>query len=239
MNAGVTLAGPHAGAAIAPVPMRLHGPGDVIGIDQRLVVRTDPKPNARNFEPNYLAIVDFDPPDFPWMMTPAKAQDDRRLRPWLVLIVVELAKTGTPRMSAGVAAAHHPREGAGRRAASCRIWRSRGRGRTRSSSNDDAARIQADLQGKPNSNVSRLVCPRRLKELTDYVACVVPAFEPGRLRGIGQVPAEDDPAMTTLAPAWNKNAPKDVVLPVYHFWEFSTSPKGDFESLARRLRTPG
>ena len=98
---GLTLAGPHAGTAIAPIPMRLHGPGDVIGIDQRLVVRTDPKPNATNFEPNYLAIVDFDPPDFPWMLTPAKAQDDRRLRPWLVLVVLEKKKTGLPRMVSG------------------------------------------------------------------------------------------------------------------------------------------
>jgi hypothetical protein len=71
--------------------------------------------------------------------------------------------------------------------------------------NDDAGRIQADLQGKPNSNVSRLVCPRRLKELTDYVACVVPAFEPGRCAVLGHVPSEDDPRMTTLAPAWNKS----------------------------------
>jgi hypothetical protein len=78
-----------------------------------------------------------------------------------------------------------------------------------------------------------------LKESTDYVACVVPAFEPGRLRGIGRVPSENDAAMTTLAPAWKKDVPADVVLPVYYFWEFSTGPKGDFESLARRLRTPG
>src|SRR5512134_3487664 len=84
-----------------PLAMRLHGPGDVIGIDQRLVVRTDPKPNARNFEPNYLAIVDFDPPDFPWMLTPAKAQGDRRLRPWLVLVVLDAAKTGLPRVAGG------------------------------------------------------------------------------------------------------------------------------------------
>ena len=27
-------------------------------------------------------------------------------------------------------------------------------------------------------------------------------------------------------------------LPVYYHWEFSTGPAGDFESLARRLRTP-
>ena len=51
---GVKLVAPHDGTAIAPIPMRLHGPGDVIGIDQRLVVRTDPKPHATNFEPNYL-----------------------------------------------------------------------------------------------------------------------------------------------------------------------------------------
>jgi hypothetical protein len=237
-HAGVTLGGPHAGTAIAPVPMRLHGPGDVIGIDERLVVRTDPKPNARNFEPNYLAIVDFDPPDFPWMLTPAKAQDDRRLRPWIVLVVLELDKVGRPRMSTGAmlpsirikaqdVADELPDLSESWSWAHAQLV------------NDDAGRIQADLQERPNSNVSRLVCPRRLKELTDYLACVVPAFEPGRRRGLGQVPNENDPSMTTLAPAWNKNAAADVVLPVYHFWEFSTGPKGDFESLARRLQTPG
>jgi len=236
-HVGVTLAGPHAGTAIAPVPMRLHGPGDVIGIDQRLVVRTDPRPYARNFEPNYLAIIDFDPPDFPWMLTPAKAQGER-LRPWLVLIVVDQARTGLPRMSSSAplpsirikaddVASELPDLSESWSWAHAQLV------------NDKEALIQADLQGKPNSNISRLVCPRRLKERTDYVACVVPAFEPGRLRGLGKVTNENDPAMTSLGPAWNKNAAGDVVLPVYHFWEFSTGPKGDFESLARRLRTPG
>ena len=235
---GVKLVAPHDGTAIAPVPMRLHGPGDVIGIDQRLVVRTDPKPNATNFEPNYLPIVDFDPPDFPWMLTPAKAQDDRRLRPWLVLIVLEVAKTGLPRMSTGGVLPSIRIKGADVASelpdlADSWSWAHA------QLVNEDAGQIQADLQGKPNSNISRLVCPRRLKELTDYVACVVPAFEPGRLRGLGLVPNENDPKMTTLAPAWNKSVAADVTLPVYYHWEFSTSPKGDFESLARRLRTPG
>ena len=235
---GVTLVAPHDGTAIAPVPMRLHGPGDVIGIDQRLVVRTDPKPNATNFEPNYLPIIDFDPPDFPWMLTPAKAQDDRRLRPWLVLIVLEVAKTRLPRMSTGVVLPSIRIKGADVASelpdlADSWSWAHA------QLVNEDAGQIQADLQGKPNSNISRLVCPRRLKELTDYVACVVPAFEPGRLRGLGLVASEDDPRMTTLAPAWNKSVAADVTLPVYYHWEFSTSPKGDFESLARRLRTPG
>ena len=235
---GVRLAAPHDATTIAPLPMRLHGPGDVIGIDQRLIVRSDPKPNATNFEPNYLAIVDFDPPDFPWMLTPAKAQDDRRLRPWLVLVVLEADKTGLPRFSpdtplpsirvkAADVATELPDLADSWSWAHSQLV------------NEDAAQIQSDLQGKPNSNISRLVCPRRLKERTDYVACVVPAFEPGRLRGLGLVPGEDDPKMTTLAPAWNKSVAADVLLPIYYHWEFSTGPKGDFESLARRLRTPG
>jgi hypothetical protein len=235
---GVKLAPPHDGTVIAPLQMRLHGPGDVIGIDTRLVVRTDPKANARNFEPNYLAIVDFDAPDFPWMLTPASAQGDRRLRPWLVLVVLEVTKTGLPRIVQGAplpsirvkavdVASELPDLAESWSWAHAQLV------------NENAAQVQNDLQRKPASNIARLVCPRRLAERTDYVACVVPAFEPGRLRGLGLVPAEDDPAMTTLAPAWNKALAADVVLPVYYHWEFSTSPKGDFESLARRLRTPG
>lgn len=235
---GVKLAGPHAGEAVAPLQLRLHGPGDVIGIDTRLVVRTDPKPQARDFEPNYLAIIDFDPPDFVWMLTPAKAQDDRRLRPWLVLVVLDVGKTGVPRMAPGAlmpsvrikaadVATELPDLKDSWSWAHCQLV------------NDDAAQIQADLQGRPASNLSRLVCPRRLKERSDYVACVVPAFEPGRLRGLGLVSDANAAAMNTLAPAWDNAVPADVVLPVYYHWEFSTSPKGDFESLARRLRTPG
>jgi hypothetical protein len=234
----VQLAGPHSATAIAPVPMRLHGPGDVIGIDPRLVVRTDPKPNTFNFEPNYLAIIDFDPPDFPWMMTPARAQGDRRLRPWIVLVVLEIEKTGLPRLSPGALLPSITIKAADVKSelpnlAESWFWAHS------QLVNENAAEIPSDLQGKPNSNISRLVSPRRLKERTHYVACVVPAFEPGRLRGLGLATAVDDPRMTTLTPAWNKNVAADVVVPIYHYWEFATGPKGDFESLARRLRTPG
>src|SRR5688572_4588298 len=195
---GVTLAGPHAATAITPVPMRLHGPGDVIGIDQRLVVRTDPKPNTTNFEPNYLPIVDFDPPDFAWMLTPAKAQGDRRLRPWLVLVVLDVARTGRPAMAPG-ALMPSVRVRAADVAVELPDLAESWSWAHSQLVNDDAAQIQADLQGRPASNISRLVCPRRLKERTDYVACVVPAFEPGRLRGLGLVTDENAPAMTTLA----------------------------------------
>jgi hypothetical protein len=131
-DAGVTLAGRTRARRFAPVPMRLHGPGDVIGIDQRLVVRTDPKPNARNFEPNTSPIVDFDPPDFPWMLTPAKAAG--RSTPAsraCARSFVELAKTGAAHVDRSRAAID-PRS---RRGCASELpdLQSRGRGRTRSS----------------------------------------------------------------------------------------------------------
>ena len=81
--------------------MRLYGPGDIIGIDTRLIVRTDPKPFVTNFEPNYLALVEFDPPDFPWMFSPAQSDGSKRLRPWLVLLVLDRDRVPLPRLQPG------------------------------------------------------------------------------------------------------------------------------------------
>ncbi len=45
-----------------------------------------------NFEPNYLAFIEFYDEDFLWRYTPAKANGDR-LRPWLALLVLEEGAT--------------------------------------------------------------------------------------------------------------------------------------------------
>src|SRR5262245_16801947 len=68
--------------------LRLNGPGDVTGIDPHQVVRTEPRAGTGDFEPNYFVGIEFDRPDFPWMFTPAKADGQGRLRPWLCLVVV-------------------------------------------------------------------------------------------------------------------------------------------------------
>ena len=235
---GVTLAGANAGTLIDPLQMNLHGPGDVTAIDTRLVLRTDPKPNARNFEPNYLAIVDFDPPDFPWLLTPASANGDDRLRPWLVLVVLDQAKTGLPKPPSQGLLPTITVKGADVKAELPGLGESWSWAHAQVVTQaTDSGGIQSDLQGDPASNASRLVCPRRLEPNKDYVACVVPAFEPGRLRGLGLADSKPD-AMASLGPAWDPDVVGDVQLPVYYHWEFSTGPAGDFESLARRLRTP-
>src|SRR5262245_52896668 len=66
----------------------LVGPGDIVGIDRSAIVKTDPAPGIRNFQPNYFPYIEFYEEDFPWRYTPGKAAADKRLRPWIALIVL-------------------------------------------------------------------------------------------------------------------------------------------------------
>ncbi|MDQ2624397.1 MAG: hypothetical protein M3Y20_04465, partial [Actinomycetota bacterium] len=83
-----------AGTAFAAIPVakdvELYGPGDVVGIDSRAVVRTDPRHWITNAEPNFLTHVELTDPDLPWRYTPAAPSGDGlRLRPWIALVVLE------------------------------------------------------------------------------------------------------------------------------------------------------
>src|SRR5262249_18418299 len=90
--------------------------------------------------------------------------------------------------------------------------------------------------GDPALNLSRLLCPRRLDPLTDYLACVVPAFELGVKAGLGSEIADDDEK--ALKPAWTSGAQAHatVKLPVYYTWEFHTGAGADFEALVNLLQ---
>ena len=83
------------------VDLKLLGPGDVIGIDPRIIVRVEPRSNNHDFEPNYLAAIEFDTPDFPWLFTPAKADSKERLAPWLALVVLARDEVADPVLRPG------------------------------------------------------------------------------------------------------------------------------------------
>ncbi|HET9533256.1 MAG TPA: hypothetical protein VFQ92_23070 [Blastocatellia bacterium] len=97
------------------------------------------------------------------------------------------------------------------------------------------ASLKQSLAGDQALNLSRLLCPRRLEPLTDYLACVVPAFDLGVKAGLGsQISADDE---KSLKPAWGFGAqsPAQVQLPVYYRWEFHTGAGADFEALVNLL----
>ena len=237
-GADVTLA-INAGPPAVRVPVRLMGPGHVTGLDARQIVRTDPAPGARGFEPNYFALIEFDDASLPWLFTPASANAEGRLRPWLVLVVVRKgpgiavrAPRGEPlpvlEIRAPAKVDHELPD-----LAESGAW---AHAQVTAPANATADGLAALIAARPELSVSRLLCPRLLRPDTEYIACVVPAFELGRRAGLGvPITAADE---GRLEPAWRSGdaAPAALDLPVFHHWHFATGAGGDFESLALLLR---
>ena len=199
-------------------------------------MRTEPRAQTPDFEPNYLAAIDFDAPDFPWMLTPAAANVTNavhKLRPWLVLLVFDREHIDAPRVKAGrplpsieipgaIAATELPD------LAESWAWVHTQVSMPQGFIGD----LAGELASQPDLNVSRLICPRRLAPECRYLACLVPAFDQGVARGLGGEPDTTQP----LGPAWSITTATTVELPVYFHWEFSTGVGGDFEELARKLK---
>jgi hypothetical protein len=207
----------------APVPVQLYGPGDVVGIDPRHIVRTEPRNFTVNYEPNYLCGIEFDAPDFPWLFTPAAPNGDR-LHPWLALIVLKPEEFNPLSLAPNpLPAVEILKIGALQDLSESWNW----------------AHVQVSgdtplpdaMTSAPGTVISRLVCPRRLDPETSYTAFLVPAFEIGRKVGLGQ----DVSGVATADPAWTNGTAMPLTMPFYYQFVFHTSDAGDFESLVRRL----
>lgn len=235
----VSLAVNDGAATGAPInkTFKLMGPGDIIGFLPDLIVRTEPRPWVTDFEPNYLVFIDFYDEDFVWRHTPAPAAS-HRLTPWLTLLVLEEEEyevdrsPGRPlnvsslRIKDPVRAKvvpHHDQLWAW---AHVQIAGDLGG----SATVPDAARLERRLADVPDSGVSRLISPRRLKPNTAYTAFVVPTFETGRKAGLGV--KFNDATEPGLAIAWRGAAAES---PILYEWYFRTGELGDFEDLVARM----
>ena len=232
--------------------VELYGPGDVAGIDQRAISRTEPPAGATNFEPNFLAHIEFYDEDFPWRYSPAGPDGTtRRLAPWLALIVLA---TGADPAGADAEFTEGGPAGAPLPAITVRdpgtlplpgqlaAWAHVHVGGAlddpvaTDSTATALAALDEVLHTDPDRSCARLLCPRRLAPDTGYTAFLVPAFETGRLAGLGLDPAGSPGALYF---AWGPpypNRPADGQLPYYFRWSFRTGTTGDFESLVRLLR---
>lgn len=220
------------GAEPAEVEITVRGPGDVTGIDERQVIRCYPRAGSSDALAEEVAHIEFDRPDLPWMFTPAGPTPDRRLVPWISLVVVPVPPGG----------AHPVRPG--QRGGLSRLVTRRGELPSLSDAwawahaqvmgPRAAAQTIADRLSPVNAtiNLSRLLCPRKLQPSTSYVACVVPTFKAGVEAGLG-LPVRT----TTLEPAWADDADPDaeVVVPTYYWFTFATGEPLDFKLLAERL----
>lgn len=227
-----------------PKQVQLYGPGDVVGIDNKAVVKAEPRHWITNFEPNYLPYVEFYDEDFPWRYTPAKPGAHHRLRPWVMLVVLkqEEFEDGKNILNKPLPFINVKNQSVLPAPDDLWAWahvhvnRSlNGNDPNQVTSSDTTAvsnALRTLLNQNPDLASARVVCPRKLEENTNYHAFLVPVFESGRLAGMGQ----DLPGtLTATKSAWGtSNAAVD--LPVYYRWQFSTGSVGDFEYLVRLLK---
>jgi hypothetical protein len=215
--------------------VQIYGPGDILGFDARIVVRTDPRVNVGDFEPNFLPAVDFADPDFPWRFSPVKAAADGSLKPWIALVVLEATEfTFASKGAKGVPPSISVAKGCLPDMARIALWahvHMTGSDGFSCEPEAHGAKLTEAEETAPESVVSRLLCGRRLKPATSYHAFVVPTFKLGCVAaGLAQLGSGEGP----LSPAWTAGA--EATLPYYYDWQFGTGQKGDFEYLVRLLQ---
>jgi hypothetical protein len=222
---------------LTPVEVQLVGPGDVLGIQSQQVIRTEPRAGVADFEPNYLAAIDFYDEDFPWRYSPVASDvNNHRLPPWLVLIALkpeEFTRSGShdqPLSSLSLTGAAHRADifpVIGQEWAWAHVHVNAAVGGVNSV--PDMADFGAILGSNPDIAYSRLLSPRKLDPNCSYTVFLVPAFEVGRKAGLGEpvIDADDSTIRSWQGPADE--------FPIYFEWTFRTGVDGDFESLVRAL----
>jgi len=220
------------------------GPGDIVNVSERVLIRVNPAPNVNNYEANNLAYIEFYEEDFLWRFTPASPNQAniKRLRPWLALIVLKNDEYTLKQLPDSLPfisvkkdklndVFHNPEE--------TWAWGHVHFNETLEESDVEQlkSRVTNELNADSDSALSRLLCPRKLNKSTSYKAFLIPGFETGRRGGLGLditgVIAQDS---AWTASAQQETKPRGFDFPVYYQWSFQTSDDGDFESLVTKLK---
>jgi hypothetical protein len=223
-----------------PRNIQLYGPGDLTGCEDVAIVRTEPRPGVTNFETNYLPFVEFYDEDFLWRYTPsATFAGDRRLRPWLTLLVLtedEFKDSGMPpggKLPVIQVLKTTAYPDATMTWAWAHVHTNAALGGNPADHQSNAVRLGDLVAANRDQAYSRLLSSRILRANTAYHAFVIPTFESGRLAGLKKDPT--GAGFPTQA-AWNAGQTDEPNLhPVYYRWSFRTGEVGDFEYLVRLL----
>ncbi|KGN89388.1 hypothetical protein HQ45_07615 [Porphyromonas crevioricanis] len=207
------------------------GPSDITQVLDQAISKVTPKPLSTSMPPQYLPYIEFWEPDFPWRFSPVKPNADNRIRPWLALLVCE-KNLCAEKKSGDLNYVSFSISGE-------EVYKS-----IFPSQEDSWKTAHAQGFSKETPVFSRLLALRAggdLKPFTEYVVFLVPAFETGRLAGLG-FDTEKVKDTTAQAHAWESSFeeqktmhPRPFDFPVYHSWSFVTG-QDSFDKMAEDLR---
>lgn len=205
------------------------GPSDIAGVSEKIVMKAVPDPSTTTFPRQYFPYVEFYEPDFPWRYSPAAHNEDK-LRPWVALVCCPADAIQLKTLPNGARYCNfigNDKQWEDNFLKPDSLWR--------------AAHAQGSEPDRPE--LARLLALRNATELekdTDYVVLLIPAFETGRLRGLGKE-EEDLTQIPAQRPSWDekladqKNRENGLMFPVYSSWSF-TCGDDDFEAMVERLK---
>ena len=212
--------------------VRFISPGDITGVNSSALLKMVPKEESSGFPVQFYPYIEFWEADFPWRYTPGRP-DGNKLRPWLALLVCEKDRCSMKRLADG------------RSYVTLIIDNNEQYEQIFPYPEDSWKSAHAQGLTLDNPNLSRLLALRAAPELvpdTDYCVFLVPAFETGRLRGLGY---DDDTLKDVVAQAsaWEKSLeeqkskhPKQALdFPVYYSWSFTTG-NDSFDGLVEKLK---
>ncbi|MEK6154569.1 hypothetical protein WIW50_14965 [Flavobacteriaceae bacterium 3-367] len=221
--------------------IQLYGPGDIVGLDQKAIIKVEPRNGIANFEPNYLPYIDFYDEDLPWRYSPMPNPTDHRLLPWLALVVLKENEFENGKNIKDRPLSYISLTDKAKLPPLAQSWAWAHVHVNRNIVGDDIRSTQTSaissalkdvLDENPDLSYSRIVCPRKLEDKAAYHAFLVPVFESGRLAGLGNNPE----TVAFDAHAWDAGSlAVGHQLPYYHRWFFRTGTVGDFEYLVRLL----
>lgn len=221
-------------SAASELSGELRGPGDILSVSSSMIARVEPINGLRGFEPNYMPFVEFRDADFPWRYAIEPGDSKGRRKPWLQLIALKtneyevIERGSAPLSRIRVFSVRESLPDLKHSWAHAHVQLSLGEKGT--------ANSEVVLENNPEDSHARLICSRKLKPKTGYTLFLVPAYETGRLTGLG-IPIQLDGANAYKQPAWSVNASQMTVdLPVYQQWRFVTDEQEDLELLMRRLK---
>jgi len=207
----------------------LAGPVDVRSISADAIAQAIPADKSSGYSCDYMPFLEFHEEDFPWRYTPLPSSD--KLVPWLLLLACKegeytllTAPDGSHQVAINLEGAEgeeadtfYPKKEDFHKLAHVQIL------------TPDEEDPIAHVSAHPEDGVSRLFCSRKLSSDTKYTVFLVPAFELGRLAGLGE-PFQGKAYLDRLSFEGN---PVSRTFPVYYQWSFTTGSL-KFMELARK-----
>ncbi|SIN96314.1 hypothetical protein [Fibrobacter sp. UWB11] len=215
--------------------INLSGPGDVVSLNANSIARVFPAPNFSGFPVNDFPYIEFWEPDFAWRFTPAQAtgkkgEENRKLRPWLTLVVCKSSECSIQKSSWGTDIVTFNVDDSGYK----KIFPLPA---------DDVLKSAHVQVGDSGDEICRILGIKSLeKELkleenymdcgTEYRVFLIPVFEVGRLRGIfgpdydekklDDIIVQKSAWEATLKEQIKKHLQSPLTFPSYYSWAFTT-----------------